>query len=60
MELLIYEYFKDTFLNKTLYSFEVKDEKGYLVSASRNIIEKFEEAREALINNLIELYGNNI
>ena len=31
MELLIYEYFKDTFLNKTLYSFEVKDEKGYFV-----------------------------
>lgn len=47
-------YFKDTFLNKTLYSFEVKDEKGYLVSASRDIIEKYEVAREKLLNSLIE------
>lgn len=53
-------YFKDTFLNKTLYCFEVKDEKGYLVSACKNIIEKYEESREKLLNSLIEIFIDRV
>ena len=52
--------FRDASLNKPIYIFEIKDEKGYLISSSKNITEKYEKAREELINKLIELYGNNI
>lgn len=52
--------FRDASLNKPIYISEIKDEKGYLVSSSKNITEKYEKAREELINKLIELYGNNI
>ena len=52
--------FRDASLNKPIYIFEIKDKKGYLISSSKNITEKYEKAREELINKLIELYGNNI
>ena len=52
--------FRDASLNKPIYIFEIKDKKGYLISLSKNITEKYEKAREELINKLIELYGNNI
>ena len=52
--------FRDASLNKPIYIFEIKDEKGYLISSSRNITEKYEEAREVLVNDLIRVYGNNI
>ena len=52
--------FRDASLNKPIYIFEIKDEKGYLISSSKNITEKYEEAREALVNKLIELYENSI
>lgn len=51
--------FRDASLNKPIYIFEIKDENGYLISSSKNITEKYEEAREALVNKLIEVYGNN-
>lgn len=52
--------FRDASLNKPVYIFEIKDEKGYLISSSKNITEKYKEAREALVTKLIEIYENNI
>lgn len=51
--------FRDASLNKPIYIFEIKDEKGYLISSSKNITKKYGEAREALVNKLIEVYENN-
>lgn len=51
--------FRDASLNKPIYIFEIKDENGYLISSSKNITEKYEEAREALVNDLIRVYENN-
>ena len=51
--------FRDISLDKPIYIFEIKDEKGYLISSSRNIIDSYEQAREALVNDLIRVYENN-
>ena len=51
--------FKDAYLDKILYIFDIKDGNGYLISSNFKVIETYEEAREEVIKTLIEVYENN-
>lgn len=54
------EYSRDSFFKRTLYVPDVKDKDGYFVSVSSMIIITYEEAREELVEMMIEVLKNEM